>query len=244
VETVRALGPETIVELGAGAGALTFALLDAGLSVCALEIDPRLVDLLEKETAGRGATIERADLAREDLGRFVGSRPTVFAGNLPYQVTSPVLFGLIPALRRSEVRGAVLMIQAEVANRLLAAPGTKAYGVLSVLIGAELSVRRVLAVKPGCFLPPPDVDSAVVELRPRADARPVADSTRQLVRDLFQQRRKQIGGLLKRQHGLEDAEVEDLSEATGVDARARAENLVLDDFLRLDRWLLTRGGGR
>lgn len=241
VESVQALGPRRVVELGAGAGALTFALLDAGIEVHALEIDSRLIRLLRAETVGRDVQIERVDLAQTDLGRFVDDRPTVFAGNLPYQVTSAVLFGLLPVLRRPGVRGAVLMIQAEVAQRLLAPPGTRAYGILSVLAGAELSIRRLLSVKPGCFLPPPEVESAVVELRPRQDARRLDESTCQLVRDLFGQRRKQIGGLLRRRDGLGEVEVKALAADLGLDPRARAESLTLDDFVRLDRWLGARG---
>jgi 16S rRNA (adenine1518-N6/adenine1519-N6)-dimethyltransferase len=171
----------------------------------------------------------------------VTGAPLVFAGNLPYQVTSPVLFALLPALRRPGVCGAILMIQAEVADRLVASPGTKAYGVLSILTTAEVEVRRLFTVKPGCFLPPPAVDSAVVELRPRAVPCVLEESTRRLIRDLFQQRRKQIGGLLRRRDGLDDEELEGLAKAVGLDLRQRAESLTLDDFLRLDRGLRGRG---
>jgi len=229
-DAVVELAPARVVELGAGAGALTFTLLDRGIPVRALELDSRMIDLLKAESAGLPLVVEAADLAQEDFCRHADGEALVFAGNLPYQITSLVLFGLLPALALPGVRGAVLMMQAEVATRCAASPGGKDYGVLSVLLQARALIRRLFVVRPGCFLPPPKVDSAVIELRPREDAVELGETGIALVKRLFQERRKQVGGVLKRvypEHG------EQWLRAAAIDPSARPEQLSLDDYHRL-----------
>jgi 16S rRNA (adenine1518-N6/adenine1519-N6)-dimethyltransferase len=213
--------------------------------VHALELDEAMVALLTAELAEAGvpaarARVQRADLARLDFAALVGEQPMVFVGNLPYQVTSLVLFGLLPALARPAARGAVVMVQAEVAARLAAPPGGKEYGVLTVLLGARLAVRRLFTVRPGAFLPPPRVDSAVVQLTPRPDPVELGEAGVALVKELFAERRKQIGGLLRKRLGLAEAEVERMAQATGLEPRRRAETLDLREFAGLSRWLTIR----
>lgn len=229
-DAVFALQPQRVIELASGAGALTFALLERGIPVHALELDSRMIDLLKAETAGLPLVVEAADLAREDFCRHADGEALVFAGNLPYQITSLVLFGLLPALAAPGVRGAILMMQDEVATRCAAGPGGKEYGVLSVLLQARARIRRLFQVKPGCFLPPPKVDSAVIELRPREKPVELGEMGISLVKRLFQERRKQVGGVLKR---LYPGRAEAWLEAAGIDPKARPEQLGLDDFRRL-----------
>ena len=230
-DAVQALTPQRVVELGPGAGALTFTLLARGIPVHALELDSRMIELLTAESVGLPLVVERADLAQEDYVRHADGRALVFAGNLPYQVTSPVLFGLLPALARPDVRGAVLMMQAEVATRCAARPGGKDYGVLSILLQARLSVQRLFLVRPGSFLPPPKVDSAVVLLTRRADPIDLSEPGVALMKRLFRERRKQVGGLLQRLHpdGLA------WLGACNIDPKARPEQLSIEDFARLGR---------
>lgn len=238
---VAALQPERVVELACGAGALSFALLEHDWPVHALELDQRMIDLMREETAdphfGGRFSVEHADLADTDFGRFLDGRRVVFAGNLPYQITSPVLFGLLPVLRSTEVAGAVVMVQAEVAQRLIAAPGGRTYGVLSVLLRAEIEIRRLFNVKPSCFLPPPEVDSTVVQLTRRAMPVELGPEGRALVKMLFRERRKQIGGLLRRALDLPESSVEALLGAVGLQRARRPESLTPEDFARLARAL-------
>jgi len=239
-DLVQRFDVSRVVELGPGAGALTCHLLEAGLTVEALELDRRMIELLDAELASPQLQVVHADIARTDLAAHVGTSPMMFVGNLPYQVTSPVLFGLMPALRQPQARGAVLMMQAEVADRLAADPGGKDYGVLSVLIQAQVVVERRFTVSPGSFLPPPKVQSTVVELVPRADRVELGQTGTALVKELFSQRRKQIGGLLRRAYEVEESDLERLSPELRIDPHCRAENLSLEEFQRLDRWIRDR----
>jgi 16S rRNA (adenine1518-N6/adenine1519-N6)-dimethyltransferase len=240
VDAVAELDGERVVELAAGAGSLTFALADAGWPVLALDLDPRMCSLLEAERGERPIEVRRCDLADCDFTAMVDARPVVFVGNLPYQVTSPILFALLPALRRPAARGAVLMVQDEVARRMVAEVGTRESSVMTVLLQAEVNVRRLFRVRPGCFLPPPAVESAVVSLRPRRDRVELGEAGRALVKELFGERRKQIGGILRRRHGLRKPDLDSLEVDCDISPRCRAENLSLEDFVRLRDWLRQR----
>jgi 16S rRNA (adenine1518-N6/adenine1519-N6)-dimethyltransferase len=240
VDAVAELDGERVVELAAGAGSLTFALADAGWPVLALDLDPRMCSLLEAERGVRPIEVRRCDLADCDFTAMVDARPVVFVGNLPYQVTSPILFALLPALRRPAARGAVLMVQDEVARRMVAEVGTRESSVMTVLLQAEVNVRRLFRVRPGCFLPPPAVESAVVSLRPRRDRVELGEAGRALVKELFGERRKQIGGILRRRHGLRKPDLDSLEADCDISPRCRAENLSLEDFVRLRDWLRQR----
>lgn len=240
-DCVARFEPDRVVELASGAGALSFALIERGWPVHALEIDRRMIELLSGEMVGRAFTIEEVDLAREDFTRHVDGSRIVFAGNLPYQVTSPILFGLLPALRRPGVAAAVVMVQHEVAQRMVAAPGSRVYGILSVLLQAQLELRREFVVRPGSFVPPPDVDSAVVSLVPRAEPVDLGDDGVALVRELFSERRKQIGGLLRRHRGLSLAQVQSMESGLQIAASARPESLAVEDFQRLATWVRELG---
>lgn len=240
-DCVAGFGPERVIELASGAGALSFALLERGWPVLALELDPRMIELMQTEAAGRDFEIEPCDLATADLREHLDGRRVVFAGNLPYQLTSPILFHLAEVLDEPTVAGAVVMVQNEVARRMVAGPGTRTYGILSVLLQAGLELRREFVVRPGSFVPPPEVDSAVVSLWRRSDPVALGEDGIALVRTLFSERRKQIGGLLRRHRGLSVAETEALERDTGLDADDRPESLSVEDFLRLTQWLRARG---
>ena len=227
-----------VLELGAGGGALTFPLLELGARVTAVEVDRQLCTLLREETAGMdGFRLHEGDIARLDwdaLLELTGPRPVV-AGNLPYVLTSEVLFAV--ADRRDRVAGGVFMVQREVAERMTATPGGRDYGVLAVVLGALFEIELVRTVQASVFWPRPDVVSAVVRMRPRAETWQAAEYVRfkRLVRGLFQQRRKRVVKLLRGLYAAEEAVVRDWLDTAGIDPGLRPEQISRDRLRVLAR---------
>jgi 16S rRNA (adenine1518-N6/adenine1519-N6)-dimethyltransferase len=231
----------TVVEIGAGLGALTRELLARAARVVAIERDRDLVPALKETFSGdvaaaRLAIIE-ADAKSADLAALFedGPRPHVLAGNLPYQITGPLLeraVHLAPRLER-----AVLLVQLEVAERMTSGPGTKAYGALSVFVQAQFVAERAFTIRRGAFYPEPGVDSAVVVLTPRSD--PVAESSafRAAVRAAFGQRRKKLRNAWRRLLGANDEAVRSAAERAGIDLDKRGETLDVAAFASMAREL-------
>lgn len=221
-----ALGND-VVELGAGGGALTGPLLAGGARVLAVEIDADLTRLLRAEYGQHSQlTLRQQDIARLAWAEILveaGSRPVV-AGNLPYGLTSEVLFALAEHQRR--LAGAVLMIQREVAERLAAEPGGRDYGVLAVLLGSLFAVEVRRTVPPAVFWPQPDVSSAVVKLTPR-ESWPDAEwrGFQAVVKACFAQRRKKMSSILRDRFGLSDERVASRAAAALCDLDRRPEQI-------------------
>jgi 16S rRNA (adenine1518-N6/adenine1519-N6)-dimethyltransferase len=233
--TVRA-DDDWIVEIGAGLGTLTARLAERipEGKLIALERDPDMLRVLRAELAGvDNVDIEDVDALRYDLrmaARWRGD-PITVCGNLPYHIAAPLLFKIIEA--RAGVRHAVGMIQKEMADRLVAAPGTKAYGALGVMIRTYVDVSVVARVGAGSFAPPPKVDSAVVRLVPLPGAAPrvpIADEAHYsaVVHAAFGQRRKTLRNALRAAFA-EDA-VDAALAATGIDGVRRGETLEIAEF--------------
>lgn len=238
---VLGLGAE-VLELGAGGGALTRPLLEAGARVRAVEVDRHLCGVLREEFgAAPGFSLVEGDLARLDWAAELaraGNRP-VLAGNLPYVLTSEVLFAL--ADHRERAAGGVFMVQKEVADRLAAAPGGKEYGVLSVVLGSLFDVSLVRTVPATVFWPRPDVTSAVVRLVPNGESwhdRELADF-KDVVKSLFNRRRKQLLRLLRDRLGDAGA-ARDILARTGLDPTARPEQIPRDGLRRLAREVIAQ----
>ncbi len=221
---------ERVVELGPGAGTLTCALLRRGALVTALEKDPRMLALLRDELRDVAAfELHEADAAELDLANFTSS-PIAVTGNLPYAITGSIFRRLVE--QRAKVARAVVMVQREVRDRLLAHAGESAYGALTVFVSAAYRVEPVLTVKPGAFFPPPKVTSAVVRLVPHEVPRAEeTDDFRRVVRAAFDQRRKTLRNALS---GLAPADVLAAAfERAGVDPSLRGETLDVEAFARL-----------
>lgn len=233
-EDILDIGPN-VLELGAGGGALTGHLLAAADNVACVEVDRHLCGLLRTEF-GADANFEliEADLARLDWPAVMaaaGDRP-VLAGNLPYVLTSKVLFTL--AELRDYVAGGVFMVQKEVAQRLVARPGGRDFGVLTVVLGSLFAIKMLRTVPRTVFWPRPEVESAVVRLLPQtAWTDEEFGIFVQVVKTLFGQRRKQIQTLLRQHYGLDAAQCADLCGAVGVRAEQRPEQIDLDQWRRL-----------
>jgi 16S rRNA (adenine1518-N6/adenine1519-N6)-dimethyltransferase len=225
-----------VVELGAGLGTLTAALLRVGARVYAVERDDDLVALLKDEfSAFPEVRVIAADAVNVDLRAIVESegRRVAVAGNIPYAITGAIIKHLI-ASKQSLVQ-AVLMVQREVRDRLQAAPGTKAYGALSVFTSAAFKIDTLIQVSAGSFFPRPKVDSSVVRLLPHAVARAEeTDSLRFLVHAAFQQRRKTLRNALR--HAALETETSRVDDALGqssIDGGRRGETLSVEEFARL-----------
>jgi 16S rRNA (adenine1518-N6/adenine1519-N6)-dimethyltransferase len=242
VETAAIGEGASVVEIGPGLGALTEELARRAAHLTLIEIDPALAARLESRFAGEPhVRVVRGDVLELPLDRVVEPTPATVVANLPYNVASPVLFRLLE-LRRLFPR-AVLMLQLEMAERLTARAGTPAYGATSVVVRAFARVRIAFRVSRRSFLPPPEVDSAVVDVRwsaePRADLGD-PDLFRNVVRAAFGQRRKMLRNALRplaEARALGPAGAEAALRAAGIDPAARGETLDLEAFARLARAL-------
>lgn len=239
---VAAIGPR-VLELGAGGGALTLPLLDLCEQVWCVEIDRHLCRLLREEFKSRpGFHLMECDLGRLDWPAVLdqaGPRP-VIAGNLPYVLTSQVLFGL--AEYHTRCAGAVVMVQKEVADRLVARPGSRNQGVLAVIMGSLFEVSMLRTVPASVFWPQPEVASAVVRLAPLEPW--TADEYRSflaVVKAVFQHRRKQLGTTLRRLFGLDEEMLAEIAQRAGCELDQRPQQLTTATWRRLAEDLASRG---
>ncbi|MGD0968698.1 MAG: 16S rRNA (adenine(1518)-N(6)/adenine(1519)-N(6))-dimethyltransferase RsmA [Candidatus Aquilonibacter sp.] len=222
------------IEIGAGTGALTVALLEAGAAVTALEIDPDLVSILANRPDLANASIVLGDAMNYDYAAFARGGPWRVAGNLPYNVATPLLLQLIEMDDGPDA--IVAMIQKDVANRLAAKPGTAAYGSLSIAIQYAMQVERAFTLGPRAFYPPPKVDSTVVRLvrrsEPAVHPRDL-EVFRKVVRGAFAYRRKTLANSLALALHLERDVVARAIAASDLPAESRGEQLDLKAFCRL-----------
>jgi len=234
-----------VLELGAGGGALSTHLLAEAEMVVCLEVDRNLCALLESEHGAReNFRLIEGDLAKLDWHETVasvGGKP-VIAGNLPYVLTSKVLFAL--ADLRAVTSGAVFMVQKEVAERMVATPGGKDFGILAVVLGSVFDIRIVRTVPSSVFWPRPDVASAVVQLVPTGHSGDWDDDEfsvfTQTVKTLFGQRRKKLRNQLRHHFDLDSEAVDALTSALGIDAERRPEQCSAEEFRRLSAALAQR----
>ncbi len=242
-------GKEPVLEIGAGAGAVTRELVKQAHRVIALEIDPTLVQMLH-ETVGSAAKIVQGDVLAVDWENLLGSedkgRWRVVA-NLPYAITGPAILRLLEL--GEWVDRMVIMVQQEVAARLLAKPGSRTRGILSVLVGAACEIAEVGTVAPTCFRPIPEVQSTILTLdirRPQLVPDNLLDSFKELVKGAFGTRRKTLANALSSASRLQLSKEEAilLLSQCQLDPRRRAEDLSVNDFLCLTRALeeLTKKG--
>jgi 16S rRNA (adenine1518-N6/adenine1519-N6)-dimethyltransferase len=227
----------SVVELGAGLGSLTRPLLAGGAAwILAVERDRDLVPALGQELAAEMAAgrleILEADAKGVDFGAALSGRPKphVVAGNLPYQITGPLLEKAVhsaPSIDR-----AVFLVQLEVADRLASQPGAEAYGALSVFAQRAFVIERAFIVRRGAFYPQPNVDSAVVTLVPRG-AGPETEAFRALVRHAFQQRRKKLKNVWASLFEARGLDLQAAAARVGIDLSARGETLGVAEFSRM-----------
>ncbi|MDA8305959.1 MAG: 16S rRNA (adenine(1518)-N(6)/adenine(1519)-N(6))-dimethyltransferase RsmA [Deltaproteobacteria bacterium] len=244
VQSAQLSAGDAVVEIGPGLGALTRFIMEQAEKIHLIEVDPAMVEYLRERAPAPKAVIYRQDALSFDfksLSAALGKRLVVL-GNLPYNISSPLVFRLLEAF--PAVDRAVFMVQKEVGIRFAAPPGSKDYGVLSVLLGIYSRVRKLFVVGPGQFLPPPKVDSIVLRIDFALDppAGPGFDFLRRLVGKAFEQRRKTLANSLAGVFGLCPEALKNAFEEAGIDPKRRPETLSPSEFLTLAR-LLARSLG-
>jgi 16S rRNA (adenine1518-N6/adenine1519-N6)-dimethyltransferase len=228
-----------IVELGPGCGTLTVALAAVCARVYAVERDPDMLELLEQETDRARVTLVPGDAKQVDLRALSGGARIHVAGNLPYAITGAILRQLV---EQSElVEHAVLMVQREVRDRMVAAPDTAQYGALTVFTQQVFDVATVLHVPRTAFHPPPKVTSSVVKLTPRSTPRaPRGESFDRIVRAAFQARRKTLRNALIQSLGA--ARSDEILAAANIDGKRRGETLTIEEYGSLSQALDSAAG--
>jgi 16S rRNA (adenine1518-N6/adenine1519-N6)-dimethyltransferase len=242
---INAVGPsadDTFLEIGPGRGALTKVLANRVRRVVAVEIDRDLAASLPDQVPANVRVIE-GDFLHVDLEAALTGEdiPLRVIGNLPYNVASPILFALLDAADEGRrFSDATLMLQKEVADRLVATAGTADYGALAIQVSLMASVDRILTLPPGAFRPPPKVTSAVVRLRFHAPSEQVGDRAtfERVVRGVFLQRRKTLLNALKPVADSFSRSAAEVIEQAAVDPTKRPEALTLAEMARLARAVL------
>jgi 16S rRNA (adenine1518-N6/adenine1519-N6)-dimethyltransferase len=228
-------GTETVIEIGPGRGGLTDILALRAGRLVAVEIDRALAALLRQRFAdARTVTIVEADVLGVNLGDLAGG-PFRLVGNVPYYITTPILFH---ALEQPRPERAVYLVQREVADRIVAAPGSKEYGALSVNVQSVAAPTVLFRVAPGSFQPPPKVESAVVRITPRPDpviAPSEEGAFRRFVLDVFSMRRKQLQRILRTLWSAPAEDVDTAITSCGIDPSARPETLSVEQFAAVFR---------
>ena len=229
-DALHLTGTETVLEIGPGRGALTDILVERAGRLIAIEYDRALAGILRERYARRNnVLIAEADVLEVALGELAAG-PYVLIGNVPYYITTPILFHALVPPRADR---SVYLVQKEVAERLSAAPGTKEYGALTVNVAAVARAETLFKVPAGAFSPPPKVESAVVRITPlpqplleRAEERPF----RLLVQGAFGMRRKQMRRVLRSLYAVDAAVADEVLQGANIDPEARPETLTPAQF--------------
>jgi 16S rRNA (adenine1518-N6/adenine1519-N6)-dimethyltransferase len=240
-KVVDAIAPrpdDRFLEIGPGAGALTVRLAPRVEHLTAVEVDRELARDLARHLPSN-ADVVTADFLEFDLAPLLADGPVRVAGNLPYNISSPILFKLL-SLRSATrsglpIRDATVMLQLEVAERLAARPGTKDYGVLTIFTTAQADVERVLTLPPGAFRPAPKVHSAVVRLsfKPSVVPEELRGVFVGMVRSMFTQRRKTLANALRPFADSVGQSAVTALERADIDPRRRPETLNLPELVAL-----------
>ncbi|MGI6588072.1 MAG: 16S rRNA (adenine(1518)-N(6)/adenine(1519)-N(6))-dimethyltransferase RsmA [Peptococcia bacterium] len=227
---------DRVVEIGAGAGTLTRELLAQGAQVLAIEIDHTLLPLLESLFPGEKVVFVQGDVLQMDLDKLTYSYgwkyPYKVVANLPYYITTPLVMKLLE--KEKEIEDIVVMMQKEVAERLLAAPGTKEYGAITLAVQYYAEIEMLFPVSRHAFRPVPKVDSTVIRLKPRKEP-PVQVRDEvilfKIIKAAFGQRRKTLlNSLLKVQPSVEKEAVREVLTQAEIDFQTRGEGLSLEQF--------------
>ena len=237
IKTAEIEKEDVVLEVGPGLGGMTQALAHEAKKVIAVEIDARLAEILRNKLADTpNVEIIRSDILKFDVRKHLGSgkRPVKVVANLPYQISTPLLFHFIES--RDLFSALILMLQKEVAERMVAPPGGKTYGPLSVLVQSVADVSICFTIKPSAFFPPPEVESAVIRLswKERPMIAPEQEGWfRLVVKGCLGYRRKTLANALKHSDLPLPENLKQRLEEVGIDPRRRPETLSVQEFVGL-----------
>ena len=227
-----------VIEIGAGVGTLTAALLAQNAHVIAIERDRDMCRVLRSDFGAHSAfELKEADAAKVDYGALLADRRGVIAGNLPYQLTGKLLRAIINVSHH--LKRAIVMVQEEVANRIIAAPGDRSRGALSAIVQSRFEVSTLIRLKPSAFHPPPKIRSAVLCLTPHPQAQSPfvtlasPEAFDALVNAAFTSRRKTLKNSLRASKIASPDEIEPWLRRADIDPTIRPERLTQADFIRL-----------
>ncbi|MEE0796657.1 MAG: 16S rRNA (adenine(1518)-N(6)/adenine(1519)-N(6))-dimethyltransferase RsmA, partial [Anaerovoracaceae bacterium] len=229
---------DTVIEIGPGMGVITREAAERAARVIAIELDKTLIPVLSDTLSGLdNVQIINQDILKTDINELIGGEKAEnvkIIGNLPYYITTPIIIKLLEENIRAD--SLVIMTQKEVADRINAGPGSKAYGALSVTVQFYCLTEKITDVGRECFVPSPKVDSAVLKLTFRKEP-PVELRNRDIffecVRAGFGQRRKTLSNSLQTLHGTDREMIRDSLDAAGIDPARRAETLSIEEFARI-----------
>lgn len=249
VELAELGSSDTVIEIGSGVGFMTRLMAEKAGRVIALELDRTLIEILQEELKDeQNIKVIHTDVLKYDLAALkteIPGKKIKVIGNIPYNISSPIIFQLLD--NRESIDRVILMVQKEVADRLLAAPSTKEYGIPTVIMSMYATILRKINVEPGQFFPSPRVTSTVIEIKFRE--RPLLELIdpgffRKVVRTAFGMRRKTLFNNLRNLDalGLSETLLKETLRAEGIDGRRRGETLSVEDFGRLSNALF-RGMG-
>jgi 16S rRNA (adenine1518-N6/adenine1519-N6)-dimethyltransferase len=241
VKAARIEREDIVVEIGAGIGVMTALIAREAKKVIALELDKVMIEILQSELKDRSnIEIIETDVLRYDFSLLCQERvfPKLkIIGNVPYNISSPILFHILEY--KQHIASAIIMLQKEVAERIVAAPGTKAYGTLSVILSMYFEISREFNVPSHCFYPPPKVDSALLRMVVRDEPLiPLKNQElfKSIVRMAFAQRRKTLLNNIKNSKVMHFKSLQDILlmlEGIGIDGARRGETLTVEEFGRL-----------
>ena len=234
VEAAEITPDEPVLEIGPGIGTLTQGLALAGAKVTAIELDKRLLPILDKTLEGAGQVqVVHGDILQTDIKALMQGQSFKVAANLPYYITTPIVLKLLE--EDLPIERLVTMVQKEVAERMVASPGGKDYGALSIAVQYHAEVSLAFVVPANCFMPAPNVQSAVVVCKKRTQ--PIVEVVSEklffrVVKAAFSQRRKMLSNCLKNM-GVDSQFVENWLQTAAIDGKRRAETLSLQEFALL-----------
>lgn len=244
VESANVTAGDVIIEIGPGLGNLTHYILEKNVRVIAFEIDNDMIGILnERFCDNTNLEIVNKDILKVDLGEYIMNKRVKIIANLPYYITTPIIFKLLEY--RQNIDSITIMIQKEVAERIVSAPRSKEYGVLTINTNYMADVRKIFDVPNTSFIPAPNVTSSVIQIAPNEEKEQKLDIKneevfKELVKKAFSARRKKLSNSLYNTgiYGMTKQDIDSMIEKVGLNPNCRAEEVSIDEYVKMSNIIL------